>query len=955
MATIIQQPLPSDLKQIERSLTQDKNSNFGRLEYYLKQIIVNRDITFELDGDKVIVVPARKAWEIILTWSQGEGNLPVGDRDARFNIRSRATRLLDYIQTNIAGKTSEAAANYHHILEQSQKPITPPIGPQNSSDQNLQRIYDLRHLQTEILQAGLIGKLTTRFDQTEVFKNLPTSDRRVVLQMIAAANSNFRYLPKDSFQNFAPEKLHQMLLHNPSVGNFNQIMRLAYSKDAQEDFKKISSAINKTFEEDYGGDEVAFQKDNNTIRSLGRVAPSLNSLTYLVNSVEKIDATPAEKAILIRNLRSQLVNAAGGEHQNGSNIVAAALRASGMDPSLADYFDNISPYLEEIEVKQRHLLLGHTLSDQDSRLIATSGLATEIGVDLTTPWIKEVDLNNITERVTSEVAEEFYKENPSEVKGNQSFDLQKAFDYELSKGKNANLERLGEISDLMGKHSDFKLYHNTVDGNFWYQVQELWGKGTGNYRAVKQPIDRFTGRVWDGISNIDDVIRWPARSLVKWQETIQEKYPWLNPAKLISEKWVGYQTGIAIKIHNWAVDAAKSNAWFKSFAGHIGDFTEGFVKHEANWGGAGVFFVQRKLGNTLNWATKFATRGKHATFSSLRISVANTVWSGFSKLAPGLSAKLAANGLSKIIIGIIGGEMTAGVSIALQVGWEVLKYGASFIKKFLTDGQFRDKFFRVLPLLVGGAISSSLIFLSGVPAAIVAGIGIAGAAILAFLQGIILSLAPLFALAAAIALGAVAFVVLFWHILISPTFNLDSNTGLAQIFTAIVCNEDKTAEVNKTASCANCLVKYLTACYGSGKISGSLISSKGLGCLIASKVAPNVAEAIKTSAVGEGWLQCIGFARAAALCGGAGSFEGRATASGYINNAPPGFKYVAGAGSCKPGDLGLIAGDIGHIFVWGNPNGSSVDAIDANYVCDGCVSDKNPIPLSRVAGCLKRN
>lgn len=954
MATPIQQPSREDIKKIERALALDRNSNFGRLEYYLKQIIVNRDITFELAGDEVIVIPARKAWEIIVSWSQGEGNLPVGDRDARFNIRSRATRLLDYIQTNIAGKTSEAAANYHHILEQSEKKIVPTNPATTDADKNLERIYNLRHLQTEILQAGLIGKLTTRFDQGEVFKRLPASDRKIVLQMIAAANANFRYVPKEGYQNFAPEKLHQMLLHNPSVGNFNQIMRLAYSKEAQDDFRKISSAIDQTFTEDYGGDEEAFQKDNNLVRSLGRVAPSLSSLTYLINSVQT-DATPAEKELIIRNLRTQLLNAAGGEHQSGRDVMAAALRASGMDSSLASYFDNISPYLEEIQVKQRHQLLGSNLSDQDSRLIATSGLAADIGVDLTIPWLKEVDLNSVTERVTSEVAEEFYKENPSEVNGSKSFDLQKAFNYEISKGKDANLERLGEISELMGKHSDFRLYHNTVDGNFWYQVQELWGKGTGNYLAVKQPIDRFTGKVWGGISNIDDVIRWPARSFVKWQENLEEKYPWLNPAKLISEKWVGYQTGIALSIHKWAIKAATSDAWFKSFAGHIADYTEGFVKHEANWGGAGVFFVQRKLGNTLNWATKFATRGKHATFSSLRVSVAKTVWSGFSKMAPGLSAKLAANGLSKIIIGIIGGEMTAGVSIAIQIGWEVLKFGFDTVKKFLTDSKFRERFINRIPLMVGMAVSSSLIFLAGIPAAIVAGVGVAGAAILAFLQAIILSLAPLFGLAAAIALGAVAFIVLFWHILISPTFNLDANTGLAQIFTSIVCDEDKTAEVNKTASCANCLVKYITACYGSGKISGSLMSSKGIGCLIASKLAPNVAQAIQDSAVHEGWLQCIGFARAAALCGGASSFEGRVVAAGYINNAPPGFKYVSGAGSCKPGDLGLIDGDIGHIFVWGNPNGSSVDAIDANYVCDGCVSDKNPIPLSRVAGCLKRN
>ncbi len=948
-------PNSAEIGLIIESLSLDKNYNYSHLEYYLKQIISGRDVVFDTRSDTLFVVPAKEAWKVILNWSQNDGNLPVGDRKNEFNFRSRATSLLSYIQTNLSGKSAEAAASYRLILEQAELPVPQPNSASpTEQDANLQKIYALRRKQIEILQKKLFDPLYTRLSKTKLLENIPDpTTRTLVLQMIAAGNMDFRHIPEKDYANYTAEKLHQMLLHRAGVRDVNQVISLIHSKNTLAEFKEVSNEIDAGILEIYKGDETSYQKDTESMREISSLAVGLNSVPYLLSTLD-IGATPAEKEQLIRTIRSEIVDSAGSSHRSGNEIIQSALARAGFPQISADHFQSLVPYVEEMEIKQRHLLLGSNLSDHDPRLLSTKDLASSMGVDLTTPWISKRDLEAITQKLAG---------------GKSKQDIQKALDLEFANGDSANLKKITELSTLLSRHNDFDNYQTQLSGSGGLRFQAGLSKSIGNYLAIKQPIDRFTDKIWGGITNIDDIIRAPQRGLAIWWEKTQELHPWLNPVGLFSDRFVKYQTGIALKIHEWATSATSSSGWLKSFRGHVADYTEGFIKHEASWGGAGSFFFQRKIGNALDWATRFATKGKHETLKSLRFAVANKVWSGFTKLAPGLSGKMVASGLSKVIIGIIGGEMTMGVSVAIQVGWEVLKYGFNFIKKLLTDNDFRERFINKIPLLVGGAVSSSLIFLSGLPAAIVAGVGIAGAAILAFLQAMLLSLVPLFTLAAGLSLAIVAFMTLMWYGFISPTFNLDS--GVNQLLTNILCENDasgsssetvessetvgSTSKSGKVASCANCLVKALTECYGSGMISSEKINSIGIKCIVAKAIIQSSADAISASATQFNWLQCVGFTRAAAICAGGDlekNSEGRA--AGYINNAPRGYRYSSGPGSCRPGDLGLIDGDIGHIFVWGNANGPAmVDAIDANYVCDGCVSAKNPIPYSSIAGCLK--
>ena len=55
MKTVVPYPSPEQVKQIQKALAQDRNSNFSRLEYFLKQIVVNRDVSFPSIGDDELV------------------------------------------------------------------------------------------------------------------------------------------------------------------------------------------------------------------------------------------------------------------------------------------------------------------------------------------------------------------------------------------------------------------------------------------------------------------------------------------------------------------------------------------------------------------------------------------------------------------------------------------------------------------------------------------------------------------------------------------------------------------------------------------------------------------------------------------------------------------------------------------------------------------------------------
>jgi hypothetical protein len=120
-------------------------------------------------------------------------------------------------------------------------------------------------------------------------------------------------------------------------------------------------------------------------------------------------------------------------------------------------------------------------------------------------------------------------------------------------------------------------------------------------------------------------------------------------------------------------------------------------------------------------------------------------------------------------------------------------------------------------------------------------------------------------LSSIVSFGVILAISIIWFVFISPTFNIDSGENFAQTVTNIVCDE---SGGNNVASCANCLVKYLSQCYGEGQmVSGTKIKNKGISCIISKVISSQSAAAIEASAVGYNWLQCV-VARASAICAG---------------------------------------------------------------------------------------
>lgn len=935
------------------SLNLDKATNYSRLEYYLKQIISGYDVSFETRASNPFVVSSGEAWEIIVTWSQSEGSLPVGDRKSFFNAKSRATKLLDYIQTNISGKTTEAAANYQLILEQARYPAPPVSAPaKNSQEANFQKILSLRRLQTEVLQAGIIGKIYTNLEKSKILEGVPKESRSQVLRMFAAGSQNFRVNPQNPTQNFTPEKIHLLLLHTPGV-DINQIIRLLYSESAQNtDLKTLSETIERSIQSHYGGDESKYEMDMASLRSLSSMTPGLGSISYLVDSLN-ISSTPAERNALIKSIRSTIIaSASNGQHLDGNILIQNAIRSAGFPEISLEYFQSLAPYVEEIEIEQRHLLLGSSIGDHDSRLLATSSLAAEMGVDLTIPWLKRGDLEKITEKLT----------------GSKSIDsLQNAFDTEFARGKEANLQRLSELTILMVKHKDYKTYQDTVGANLGFKLQEMFSKGAGNYLAIRQPIDKFTQKTWGGISNIDDLIHYPQHRLAKWIEKTTERFPWLNPGAYIANRWVKYQTNIALRIHKWAINLSttSSTAWIKSFAGHIGDFTEGFIKHEASWSGATTFFVQRKVGNVLDWSTKILSKGKYATTKSLKIAIANTIWSGFSKVAPELSAKMMASAFGATIKTFLLGELTLGATVAIQVGWEAAKSVFSGLIKFVKSISTGDanNLWGMGAMALGSLFLAFNTLLGGIPAAIIISFKLLGAA-LKIIWDLFLAL---LALSALVTVSIITFFTLIWFGLINPTFDIDS--GTSELIASIICDDAGNTTIPGTTSQndpanqvaggsssvlarASCLAKYLNQCYGPSVNANNV--AKGLSCLATYTIAPSAIEEINKSASGFVNLQCVGFVKAAVAW--AGKTISSHNACGYVSDP----NFVSGLSGVKPGypiifkSSGTCSDEApGHIGILKEDAGANICLVDANQKCAGCVVDGNCLPKTNVAGYLK--
>lgn len=403
-----------------------------------------------------------------------------------------------------------------------------------------------------------------------------------------------------------------------------------------------------------------------------------------------------------------------------------------------------------------------------------------------------------------------------------------------------------------------------------------------------------------------------------------------------------------LKVEGWITKSASSTSWFgRTFHTRLKDYKLGgftlkgmtHVGLSRAWSNlaykASAGVVKKGAVFTFRTATRFFLKVGAKTLAKATFKLGELAVSGLLSL----SGILTALGVVLLVKDVI--EIAVGIA---KWGWEQLK--------------------KIFPNTEG-----AIAWVTTVTITSLAGMW---ATSMAFIVGL---LGPLiFPTLVTIAMVfSVAFGSLYLFTYLGHGFNMSIHLDSgAAIFAAIFCNKDQdgapTSPVttavsttpsitNSVVSCANCLVDYLTACYGPA-VTGAKIQTTGIGCLIARTVAPKVAAIIERSATSYTYLQCVGFVQASIACAG-GSLEGK-NACNYTTGAA-GYRFVAGLSGAKPGDPIVFNssstcsdGAPGHIGIMSQDAGALVCLIDANQVCNGCVSGNNCLPKTGVAGYLQK-
>ncbi len=944
--------MASTISQVQRRylqdlLARDLNSNHQLLTYYLKLILSNRPLELDLPDKTKLKLSPEEAWQEITAWARdNEVSLPMGDRGSR---KIRASRLLNYLEINVQGKSREAAANFRSILDSAKDTPLKNLRPETAEGQTYKKANELRNLQYKLINDKILGKLTTAIQQTQYLKRFAGDPYTfsVLSALLAADAANLRPAPGKSTIAIA-EEITQLIQLRSGDGALNNASHLAYSAKADQELPELTSAIEAVIQKEYGGSpegQKAFRDDMSRLSSL----PQLTTIADIPTLVDLVAGHDLNKDKLVESLRKNIIATTTSGFVSGEVLIRESLKSAGFPDTAFDQLSSLAPLIEEVRQNEVAKILGGNVLESDPRLLHTLSLTRDIGVSLDTPWRSRKDLDR-----SGLMLEEKYK----------TKDLTAFLQAELAKeGKDANFEAIIEIVHHFKYRSEYERYKYALDHDVLFSVRDKIGRARGTYAATKAPIDRFSQKIGKTIWAVDDFIHSPFNYLAEKWEQLEEKIPLLNPARLISDKTTLGQLWIADKILNWstgvATKASTSGKWYAGIFTHISDFSKGFVQAGGSWSHASFNFVEKKWGNILDWSARTILNKKDIT--AVKAAVASKLWSGFTKIAPGIATKLSNGAIGKVVASFLAGTLSGGTTILIQAGLMAIGAGLKGIWEFITNQNgFRDKIIRRLPAIL--SIASSAVV--AIPAAVVAWVIATGSALIGAIGTLVTTLFSTVFLPALIAVGALIAGVFLLFQVFNITSHIDSGP---ELFAAIFCNDDEasaetTAPVeqspgNSVLSCANCLVDYLTACYGPA-VTGARIQTTGIGCLLAKAVAPEVAAIIERSATSYTYLQCVGFVQASIACAG-GSLEGK-NACNYTSGAA-GYQFVSGLSGARPGDpivfnsSGTCSdGAPGHIGIMSQDAGALVCLVDANQVCNGCVSANNCLPKTGVAGHLRR-
>lgn len=355
-------------------------------------------------------------------------------------------------------------------------------------------------------------------------------------------------------------------------------------------------------------------------------------------------------------------------------------------------------------------------------------------------------------------------------------------------------------------------------------------------------------------------------------------------------------------------------------------------------------------------------------------SGANQVFGAAGELAKGLTKQVAAKGARKLVTSLAAKLLapeTGGLSIVAEklitwasnlIDWKKVKeYSAALIGGLA--GLIALPFIG-LGAAIGVGVGTGFIALGvgaqlggltlgGIGAGIINFLGAIASAVLGSIVKPILIILLGFPIAVAIIL----FIINSGAYVVPP----GSSTGVV----GFVCNTSEDGgqtppgAESSAANAAVCIVTYLNKFHINPLLESSLGSSGWQQLLT---VLPSAAtSALEASSHVDNHLQCIGFVSATAGLAYGQNFGPQNNACAYINNPPPGYRYVSGTGGMKSGDFFVVDGSggcstssPGHIGVVLSVNGALISCADANYTAPGLARVGTCLALDQISGYLRK-
>jgi hypothetical protein len=347
---------------------------------------------------------------------------------------------------------------------------------------------------------------------------------------------------------------------------------------------------------------------------------------------------------------------------------------------------------------------------------------------------------------------------------------------------------------------------------------------------------------------------------------------------------------------------------------------------------------------------------------------------GEATVAGGATAAAVETGI--VAVGVAGGATTgAGIgailgSIVPGIGTVIVAAIGALVSWIATKIPWK----KVGPILLGiGAF-----FIAGPVAGIVAGVGsfilIAGVGGVISAGAVGSGIAGFFGALGAATITAIGTPVLV-TLLVFPVavalilFIINSGAyvvppGMSGGTVNIACNSTQNGGVQQSADSpvaedAICIVSYLNQ-FELNPLTAGLVGSDSWRNLEKALAKP-ATDALEASAVGNSWLQCVGFTSATAGLAYGQAFA-QINACSYIGNPPAGYSYTSGTTGIKSGDFFVMDGTTGckssspgHIGVVVSVDGTLISCADANVAGPGKVrATHGCFALSQIKGYLRK-